>query len=172
MHLQIAKIKHQPYAMLDFQLEQSLFDPSTYGYDDFKLAMPITIKGRITNQCEGGFLVEGHFVTEVTLVCNRCLSDYQLAIQGDIKALYGSADGEGDGQIDAREYSGDQIDLTDLILSEISFLLPMQFLCKEDCLGLCPHCGIDLNNGTCDCADDTIDPRWAKLAEIRIKEEE
>jgi uncharacterized protein len=42
----------------------------------------------------------------------------------------------------------------------------MAILCRDDCAGICPSCGTDLNSGSCDCVDDTTDPRWAALGEL------
>jgi uncharacterized protein len=50
--------------------------------------------------------------------------------------------------------------------------LPMSVLCRDDCAGLCPRCGADLNEGSCDCTDDEMDPRWAALEALRMKLDE
>ena len=60
-------------------------------------------------------------------------------------------------------FQGDEIDITEAVLKQIFLNLPMKFVCREDCQGFCPHCGINLNTGKCSCADDQIDPRWEKL---------
>ena len=52
--------------------------------------------------------------------------------------------------------------LTDSFLMDVSG----RYLCSDDCKGLCPHCGTDLNVSECNCENEYIDPRWEKLAEI------
>jgi uncharacterized protein len=56
----------------------------------------------------------------------------------------------------------DFVDLAPLAHDAILLDLPLAPLCRPDCKGLCPYCGIDLNEGTCDC-QAPIDPRWATL---------
>ena len=58
------------------------------------------------------------------------------------------------------------LDLTEALREQILLALPMQPLCRADCQGLCVQCGKNLNEGTCDCVQDTIDPRLVKLKEL------
>ena len=66
-------------------------------------------------------------------------------------------------------YSGNSLELDEIVLNSFLMNVPGKFLCKEDCKGLCPQCGQDLNLGDCDCDNDTFDPRWAALKEIMEK---
>ena len=52
--------------------------------------------------------------------------------------------------------------------------VPATLLCRADCAGLCPHCGTNLNEGSCDCEEDTSDPRWDALREVaeRLRRED
>ncbi len=59
-----------------------------------------------------------------------------------------------------------QLDLEELVFSELVLSLPMKHLCREDCLGVCPTCGANLNDGACSCKQDTVDPRLAALQEL------
>jgi len=58
------------------------------------------------------------------------------------------------------------LDLTEAVRQYRLTTAPMQPLCKPDCLGLCPHCGYDLNQGPCSCSAQETDARWAALAEL------
>ena len=58
---------------------------------------------------------------------------------------------------------GDSIDLDSILREQIILALPMYPKCSEDCLGMCPVCGIDLNTQNCSCERDDMDPRWEKL---------
>jgi uncharacterized protein len=60
-------------------------------------------------------------------------------------------------------YSGDMIDLDEILREQIILALPMYPRCVEECRGLCPVCGVDLNKETCDCQRDEVDPRLAVL---------
>ena len=58
-----------------------------------------------------------------------------------------------------------RLDLDELIGEDIFLAMPYRFLCKEDCKGLCPQCGQDLNAGPCSCKKAT-DPRWDALKDL------
>ncbi len=67
-------------------------------------------------------------------------------------------------------YEGDAVDLDELVREQILLALPTRTLCREECKGLCPECGANLNAGECDCAQKEIDPRWAALADLKKDE--
>ena len=62
------------------------------------------------------------------------------------------------------------LNMDDYIWSQVVISLPMKILCSNNCKGLCPQCGIDLNTQSCNCMDNTIDPRLEKLKELFPKE--
>ena len=67
-------------------------------------------------------------------------------------------------------YQGEGLLLEDLLREQVLLAVPLKVICREDCKGLCPHCGKNLNEeGACSCADELEDPRWAALKEIRSK---
>ena len=173
MRLSISKIKQQPAATLRYQLTDEQLDPAAYGYSEFRFAAPLVFDGQATNRGGGLFEVTGGYQTSLQLICSRCLNAFTLPLSGEIKALYGSSpEEETEGELAVHSFSGDNIDLDELLLSEINFALPMQPLCKEDCRGLCPECGTDLNHGACSCAKEQIDPRWEKLAYFKFNGDE
>lgn len=63
-------------------------------------------------------------------------------------------------------YQGDIVDLEQLVRDAILLSMPMKFVCKADCKGLCPRCGKDLNEGKCSCAGGGVDPRWESLGKL------
>jgi uncharacterized protein len=65
------------------------------------------------------------------------------------------------------EVQGDSFDSRPLVLEQVALGVPMKPLCREDCRGLCPVCGVDRNESSCDCAAQTTDPRWAGLAALK-----
>jgi len=58
------------------------------------------------------------------------------------------------------------------VREQILLALPSRRLCREECKGLCPTCGADLNAGRCDCEQREVDPRWSALAELKDKSRE
>jgi uncharacterized protein len=70
--------------------------------------------------------------------------------------------------LDEEPFDGHRLDLAPTLREQILLALPMDTLCGESCRGLCPHCGQNLNEATCDCRSDVADPRWAKLRELKL----
>jgi uncharacterized protein len=69
-------------------------------------------------------------------------------------------------------YQGEGLLLEDALREQVLLALPLKVICREDCRGLCPHCGTNLNIGQCSCAEPAEDPRWAALKDIRSKLEQ
>jgi uncharacterized protein len=79
-----------------------------------------------------------------------------------------------DEDLDCEYLSGEDLDVAAMARDALVDLLPARILCREDCLGLCPRCGVDLNAGPCDCPPAEPDSRWSALQEIaeRLKADE
>ena len=69
---------------------------------------------------------------------------------------------------DAFPIEGDQIDLVPAVREAVLLELPDDVLCREECAGICPVCGIDRNQGTCECDTTVRDDRWAALDQLRL----
>jgi len=65
-------------------------------------------------------------------------------------------------------FDGEGIELDDLVKEEVLLALPGHVLCRPDCRGLCPVCGIDKNEKNCECDTKLIDSRWEKLKDLRL----
>ena len=63
-------------------------------------------------------------------------------------------------------YEKSGLPLEDVVREQVLLTLPGRALCREDCKGLCPHCGADRNAGDCGCGETAVDPRWHALAGI------
>lgn len=121
------------------------------------------------------FRLVGHLRTELELSCSRCLEPHLFMVDADFDQRYlpasaASTEPEREVQEDDLEtsyYSDDQIDLAELMREQFYLALPMKPLCRADCRGLCPHCGTNLNTGTCDCTPVWEDPRLAALKAIK-----
>lgn len=121
-----------------------------------------------------GLLVKGTLNTEVKATCCRCLSVFNCPILLNIEEEYfpttdvitGSSiptpDEPGSFTIDGHNI----LDLKEAIRQYTLMAIPMKPLCREDCAGLCPSCGCNLNQVKCDCSSRTIDPRWTKLKKL------
>lgn len=115
--------------------------------------------------------VSGSFL----LVCSRCLGDCPFELQGEVDLYFRPRpDSEAaevrleQDELDVIHYDSDEIDLGAALREEISLALPMAPVCGPQCRGLCPKCGQPLAQGQCGCQKKEIDPRLAKLAELKI----
>jgi uncharacterized protein len=113
-----------------------------------------------------GLLTRGRITADVEVECSRCLTGATQPVSADIEELWyyppekAPEDAEWVIQEDAN------LDLTPLVREHFLLGIPIQVLCRPDCRGLCPQCGQDLNQGPCDCAADTIDPRLSALGTL------
>ena len=118
--------------------------------------------------------------TELELLCDRCLTPARtpLAVEFDTSFIPREVEAAKDENVElAAEdlilsaYDGEAIDLDELVREQVLLALPSRRLCKEDCEGLCPKCGTDLNAGRCSCEQVEVDPRWSALAGLKDKNE-
>ena len=145
----------------------------------------LTTKGRaeLLKEHRGGkntvedIRVLGDFSTEIEARCARCVEPVPTRIGGDFDLLYrplGVDAGRDERSISEAEteigyYSGKGIELDDVLREQILLALPAKIVCAESCRGLCPKCGKNLNVETCACEEDSPDPRWAALADLKNK---
>ena len=97
--------------------------------------------------------------------CDRCLTPftetYDIPLEHTLVATL--EDEENDDYILLDQY---RLDLDDLVLADVLLELPYKSLCREDCRGLCPMCGKNLNEGLCGCNRKSVDPRLAVLGQL------
>jgi uncharacterized protein len=130
------------------------------------------IEGDVTLlRTDAGILVMASLETAVPITCSRCLSaactpvvlaveeEYYPTVDLETGAPMAIPDEETPFLIDQHHI----LDLREAVRQQLVLAEPMQPLCREDCAGLCPTCGADLNAGPCGCAANGIDPRWAAL---------
>ena len=121
-----------------------------------------------------GILAKGTLYTEVEVTCSRCLSLLSCPLTLDIEEEYfPTVDVVSGAFLPLPDESGcftidehHTLDLTEAICQYALLAIPMKPLCREDCAGLCPSCGQNLNNGPCDCPPPGMDPRWSELSKL------
>src|SRR6185436_6751772 len=101
--------------------------------------------------------------------CRRCLAPVTVPVETKIGALFAQ---DPDAMEDPDSYplapDATEIDLTPAVREELILAVPRYVLCRQDCRGLCPRCGHDLNIGPCDCPPPP-DPRWDALEALKGK---
>jgi uncharacterized protein len=121
--------------------------------------------------------VAGNFATRVELACARCLEPITRDVANGFDLLYrpqGADAGREELSVTVAEaevgyYQGEGVLLEDVLREQVLLALPLREVCSEDCKGLCPHCGRNLNLEQCSCAEPMDDPRWSALKDIREK---
>lgn len=124
-------------------------------------------------------MVTGSLAVELEMECSRCLKGVRQTQELPVNVVYHPAEEIGsdkhglhDDEMDMGFYTGEVLDLEELINEQILLSLQMKPLCNEDCKGICPKCGIDLNTGTCTCVHKETDPRLEVLKKLLDKEKE
>ncbi len=146
--------------------------------DAYRIVAPVQLDFDIHKDKEK-FRLEGTVRTELELPCSRCLEPYRMPIDAsfDVRFLPASEMATEqerelqDGDVETSYYRDDQIDLNELMREQFYLALPMKPLCSDDCKGLCPQCGTNLNTGTCECHEQWSDPRLEALKNIRTTRE-
>jgi len=121
--------------------------------------------------------IKGWLATKLETNCARCLEPLTQDVKREFDLLYrpqGADAGRDemsvtDAEAEIGYYVGDGILLDDVIREQILLAVPVKVTCREDCKGLCPYCGRNLNQEACSCAVAEEEPRWAALKEIRSK---
>jgi uncharacterized protein len=129
------------------------------GIDDPRYAphTPVRAELRLESLTDG-IVVHGTLTTRWQGVCRRCAVPATGELVSKVDELYQQVPTDPD----AFEL-GDQLDLVPMVRELLVLDAPYSPLCKDDCAGLCPNCGIDRNLDTCSCRGDTSDERWAAL---------
>lgn len=119
---------------------------------------------------------EGRVETRVRLVCSRCLAEYEAAVDSPFTIFYmRSAGVPQDEEVELAEqdlisvtFEGDEIDFTDEIAEQVLVEIPFKPLCKEECKGLCPNCGTDLNTAECGCSSQQANLKFSALKNLKV----
>ncbi|HKV27690.1 MAG TPA: DUF177 domain-containing protein [Candidatus Acidoferrales bacterium] len=119
--------------------------------------------------------IYGTFHTRLEMVCARCLEIVVEEVSKNFDLFYRpvnsvSREEEFRLNLDDTEiafFEGDGLFLADVLAEQVNLSLPMKVICRSDCRGLCPHCGVNLNQEECRCETHAADPRLAPLARLK-----
>ena len=143
-----------------FSLDMSWYDRAgAYPFPD-----PVTVTGAVESRAGVVTLTgraEGIFIAP----CDRCLREVRRPVSVPLEhVVVTSLNREDNDELILAENG--LLDVTALTESDILLFLPSRHLCREDCRGLCPRCGKDLNDGDCGCDARPTDPRWEGLRQL------
>lgn len=124
--------------------------------DSGELTGEIKIVGEVLKK-EDFFVVRGKIFCKKKFICDRCLSAAEENQVHDFEE-----------EIESAEVIENVLDITEIVRDTLIISQPIQNLCKTDCKGLCPICGLNLNEGDCKCDRFIADPRLAILQEMKL----
>jgi uncharacterized protein len=127
-------------------------------------AHPLRVTGRLSSAGSGRFYWHGRVAGDVTIPCRRCLADATVHVHDESHVIFadeGSEEAE-DPDVYVLDERSNQLDLRPAVREQWLLNVPSYAVCKEECKGLCPTGGTDLNEGSCDCPE-ARDSRWDAL---------
>ncbi len=180
MFIELKELELHP---VDFK-EQ--FAPGSIDFgEDLRQLQPLRTAGRAQlveehhgkHQTVQDIRIAGDLAVQVEVPCARCLEPVVENLKHDFDLLYrpqGTDAGKEELSITAADaeisyYQGEGLLLEDVLREQVLLALPLKALCRDDCKGLCMHCGKSMNEEECSCAEPMEDPRWQALKEIRSK---
>lgn len=170
------RLEDIPPEGLEVEFEDRRAKPGDLGGQVAGLPEPPRARLRLERQGEL-VLARGGYQAGLRLVCSRCLQEVAAKVGGPLEWVFGPVQPASEAEevqlsgedMDVLPYEGEELDLAQALRDEIGLSLPMAPVCRADCRGLCPGCGRALTEGDCGCRQDKSDPRWAKLAELKLK---
>jgi uncharacterized protein len=125
----------------------------------------------ITAKNNSCLTVECNINIETNFVCDRCLKNYKSRLEAHTEFIITDDPRMKSDSDDILFVSlgEDIVDISKNLRDAVLLAYPLKKLCSQNCKGLCPHCGINLNFEVCQCHTEEIDPRWEKLKELKNK---
>jgi uncharacterized protein len=128
----------------------------------------------VLSKFDNQIILDSETEIEANLICDRCAKDFHSVIKSNFRTVYlfrvnhDDADNEKEAIVFIHQ-DADKINLDEDIRDYAVLAIPMKNLCSEDCKGLCPKCGQNLNEGSCNCSEENIDPRWEPIQKLKSK---
>ena len=176
--------------LLDLEREPFSFDTAIpagaidYGAEATQLG-PLAVQGtaemlrehRGPKEVIADIRTRAHWQGEFEVPCARCLEPVRHTLASDFDLLFrplGADAGPAERSLAAPDteigyYQEEGLVLEDVLREQVLLSLPARSLCRQDCKGLCPRCGRNLNAEPCSCEDQPSDPRWTALSDLRSR---
>lgn len=167
-------------AMLDFDIRSlearaaqvegvlATADPTWLDGDAGPVAPGVHVVGRLSSAGAGRFYFSGSIEGKAVTECRRCLGEATVSVTEEVHLIFaesGTDEAEEDDVV-LIPAGARVLDLRPAVREEWLLAVPAFALCRTECQGLCPSCGVDRNTGSCQCSP-TLDPRWAALRDLR-----
>ena len=155
-------LTRRPGQMNELELDIPLVDPMGQGLASVLAGEVIELKLRLESVHEG-ILATGEVETTAAAECSRCLEPLKLAVEVDFQELFAYSLQQEDDFLVQEE----KIDLEQAITDAVVLSLPFKPVCSQDCLGLCPECGMKMAEDPNHVHQAQIDSRWSELESFR-----
>ena len=148
-----------------------------FRHDDAVLADPVSADFVLSHR-DRDLRISGKVVTAIRFKCSRCAKEFLRPFSASFELNYLPQPDwakRGDEielkyeEMDVGYYDGVRFDVDLMVLEQIELGMPMKYVCRENCKGLCDQCGADLNDGPCLCKKEETDSRLSGLLEFRKK---
>lgn len=171
MRINITKIKKTVGTTFPFSFNEEM-EPLEVKDERFEFTKPVEVNVELTNT--GGRFLHVSGTVEATLkgTCHRCLKDFEQEIKVKLEENYipsSEIDSEQHQELEKEELTvvkGEELDLREKVIENLLLALPMKVLCRPDCKGICPKCGRNLNEESCNCSQEEVDPRLQILGKL------
>ncbi|WP_396934211.1 YceD family protein [Mycolicibacterium sp.] len=177
--INVSRLGRRPGSMMT--LTETVPSPARMGAElvAIEAGAPLELDLRLESVSEG-VLVTGTVSAPTVGECARCLTEITGDVQIDLTELFAYPDSATDetsesdeiGRVSGDRGQPDTIDLEQPITDAVGLALPFSPLCRPDCVGLCPQCGVPLASAGPEHQHEQIDPRWAKLAKLMPTDED
>ncbi|MBA3533538.1 MAG: DUF177 domain-containing protein [Ardenticatenales bacterium] len=177
MQFNVAQLLKEPTGgTRKYEIDETLDDLDP----ELVIQEPITGKIKFT-KIPQGILMVGKLRTLLEMNCSRCLEPFDLPVTIKLEEQFRPLLDLQTGAVLPQEEDADEatlidqkniVDLSEVVRQALLLVLPALPVCREDCLGLCAQCGQNLNEGTCDCPQEIVDPRWEALRTLLDSPEE
>ncbi|MGM9521335.1 MAG: YceD family protein [Oscillospiraceae bacterium] len=166
MRLNLREIINIPGGEIPFDFEMDMSDFKFDSVKEFKT--PVRVTGKVENRA-GVLTLTAHLSADLICICARCLKEFPKHL-GLRTYAFLAEELQDEDNIDYYLLDGDYADIGEIAGTALVLNMDQRYLCKDDCKGLCPKCGKDLNEGPCSCGEDH-DPRLAVLGQLLERED-
>ncbi len=171
------------FSVKELELRKARFDVALapgqidFGDQGLRQVTPLEAVGtaELLGNTLGEIRVRGHMKVTIEGDCDRCLDKARFPLDSDFDLFYRPASFSATqeevaispDEIEVAFYEGGGIELNDILREYVLLSLPMQKVCSESCLGICPVCGQNRNLKQCGCHEELVDDRWSALKKLK-----
>jgi uncharacterized protein len=169
MIIDLRTIPREGARTFKFSMDRDCWRPKGVNERVMDLNSPLIVNARIFRTGDK-YVLDGDLEGSIQVMCDRCLEYYQRDVRTDFRLFLVRSPDREKAEIELLEEDmevdfirDEEIDLDEIIQEQLYLSLPIKSLCMEECLGLCPICGHNLNNGACQCKREQARPDLSKF---------